>query len=105
MGATLTNRNSIHEEYNSRSKSGNACCDSMQKILSSNLLSKNIKIKIHRTIILPFVLCGCEAWSAPLREEHGLWLFENRVLRRIFGLKKEEGTGDWRTLHNKELYS
>jgi len=54
---------------------------------------------------LPVVLFWCEAWSVTLREECRLWVFENRVLRRIFGPKKEEGTGDWRRLHNKELYS
>jgi len=68
-------------------------------------MSKNIKIKIHRTKILPVVLFWCEAWSVTLREEHRLWVFENRVLRRLFGPKKEEETGDWRWLHNKELYS
>jgi hypothetical protein len=59
------------------------------------LLSKNLKIKIFRTIILP-VLYGCETWSLILREEHGLKLFENRVLRRIFWPKRDEVTGEWR---------
>jgi len=71
--------------------------------LPSNLLSKNLKIKICRTIILPVVLCGCENWSPTLREEHRLRVFENRVLRRIFGPRTDEVTGEWRKLHNEEL--
>jgi len=62
-----------------------------------------MKIKIHRTIILPLVLYGCETWSLILREECRLRVFENRVLRRIFGPKKDEVTGEWRKLHNEEL--
>jgi hypothetical protein len=65
------------------------------------LLSKNLKIKIHRTIILPVVLYGCETWSLTLREERRLRVFENRVLRRIFG--RDDVTGEWRRLHNEEL--
>ena len=75
----------------------------MQNILSSSLLSKILKIKIYRTIILPVVLCGCETWSLTLREEHRLRVFENRVLRRIFGPKRDEVTGDWRKLHIEKL--
>jgi hypothetical protein len=67
------------------------------------LLPKNTKIKIYRIIILPVVLCGCETWSVTLREEHRLRVFENRVLRRIFGPKRDEVTGEWRRLHNEEL--
>jgi hypothetical protein len=67
------------------------------------LLSKNLKIKIHTTIILPVVLYGCKTWSLTLREEHRLRVFENMVLRRIFGPKREEVTGEWRKLHNEEL--
>jgi hypothetical protein len=63
------------------------------RLLSSSLLSKNTKIKICRTIILPVVLYGCETWFLTLREEHGLRVFENRVLRRIFGPKRDEVTG------------
>ena len=65
--------------------------------------SKNIKIKIYITIILPVVLYGCETWSLTLREERRLRVFENRVLRRIFGPKRDEVTGEWRKLHNEEL--
>jgi hypothetical protein len=94
LGTTLTNQNSIHEEIKSRLKSGNACYNSVQNILSSSLLSKNVKIKIYKTTILPVVLYGCETWSLTLREESRLRVFENRVLRRIFGPKRDEGTGD-----------
>jgi hypothetical protein len=68
------------------------------------LLSKNLKIKIYRTIILPLVLYGCEAWSLTLRKERRLRVFENRVLRKVFGPKRGEVTGEWRKLHNEELY-
>jgi hypothetical protein len=72
--------------------------------LSSRLLSRNVKVKIYKTIILPVVLYGCETWSATLREEHRLRVFENRVLRIIFGSKRDEVTGEWRKLHNDELH-
>ena len=68
----------------------------MQNLLSSSLLSKYLKIKIQRTIILPVVLYVCETWSLTLREERRLRVFENRVLRRIFGPKRDEVTGEWR---------
>ena len=58
------------------------------------------KIKVHRTTILPVVLCRCETWSLTLRKEHGLRVFENRVLRRIYGPKRDEVTGEWRKIHN-----
>jgi len=67
------------------------------------LLSKNLKIKIHRTIIFPFVLYGCETWSLTLRKERRLRVLENRMLRRIFGRKRDEITEEWRKLHNEEL--
>ena len=75
----------------------------MQNILSSSLLSKNLKIKMYRNIILPVVLYGCETWSLTLREEHRLRVFENRVLRRIFGPERDEVTGEWKKLLNEEL--
>ena len=80
-----------------------ACYYSVQNLLSSSLLSKKLKIKIYRTIILPVVLYGCETWSLTLREERRLSVFENRVLRRVFGPKRDEVTGEWRKLHNEEL--
>jgi len=68
--------------------------------LSSRLLSKTLKIKIHRTVILPVVLYGCETWLLTLREERSLRVFENRMLRRIFGHRSDEVTGELRRLHN-----
>ena len=79
MGTALTNQNSILEEIMSRLKSGNVCYRSVQNLLSFSLLSKNLKIKIYRTIILPVVLYGCETWLLTLREERRLRVFENRV--------------------------
>jgi hypothetical protein len=71
--------------------------------LASGLLSRNLKIKIYRTIILPVVLYGCETWSLTLREERRPRVFENRVLRKIFGSKRDEVTGEWRKLQSVEL--
>jgi hypothetical protein len=93
----------ILEEIRRRLNSGNACYHSVQSLLSSRLLSKILKIRIYKTIILPVVLYGCETWSLTLREEHRLRVFENRVLRRVFGPKRDEVTGEWRKLHNREL--
>jgi hypothetical protein len=93
----------IQEEIKRRLNSGNACYHSVQNLLSSGLLLKNVKIRIHKTIILPVVLCGCKTLSLTLRKKHRLRMFENRVLRRIFGPKRDEGTGEWRKLHNEEL--
>jgi hypothetical protein len=85
LRTTLTNQNSVQEEIKSRLKSGNACYHSIQNLLCFRLLSKNLKIMIYRTIILPVVLYGCKTLLLTLREERRLRLFENRVLRRIFG--------------------
>jgi len=103
LGTTLTNKNSIQEEIKRRLKLGNAWYYSVQNLLSSSLLSKKLKLEIYRTIILPIVLYGCEIWLLTLREEHRLRVFENRVLRRVFGPKRDEATGEWRKLHNEEL--
>jgi hypothetical protein len=89
LGTTLTDQNCIHEEIKSRLNSGNACYHSVQSLLSSCLLYRNVKVKIYKTIILPVVLNGCETWSLVLREEHRLRVFENMVLRRIFGPKRD----------------
>jgi hypothetical protein len=105
LGTTLTNQNSIDEEIKSRLKTGNACYHSVQNLLSSSLLSRSVKIKIHRTTILQVVLYGCETWSFTLREECRLRVFKNRVLKRIFGPKRDEEAGEWRRLCNKELYA
>jgi hypothetical protein len=75
----------------------------VQNLLSSRLLSKHLKIQIYRTIILPVGLYGCETWSLTLREERRLRGFENRVLRRVFGPKRDEVTGEWGKLRNEEL--
>ena len=103
LGTTLTNKNSVQKEIKSRLKSGNACYHLVQNLLSFSLLSKSLKIKIYRTIILPVVVYGCEMWLLILREECRLRVFENKVLRRTFGPKKDEVTGEWRKLHNEEL--
>jgi hypothetical protein len=104
MGTTLTNQNDIHDEIKSRLNSGKACYYSVQNLWSYSLIPKNLKIKIYKTVILPVVLYGCETWSLTLREEHRLRAFENRVLRRIFGPKREED-GSCRKLHNDELHN
>jgi len=67
LGTTLTNKNSIQEEIKRRLKSGNACYHSVQNLLPSSLLSKNLKIKIYRTIIWAIVVYGCETWTLTLR--------------------------------------
>jgi len=103
LGTTLTNQNSLQEEIKSRLKSGNACCHSVHSLLSSSLLSKNIKIKIHRTLIFPVLLFGRRTWSLTLREERRIRVFENRVLSTIFGSKRDEVTREYRKLHNEEL--
>jgi len=99
LGKILTNQNSIPEVIKSGLRSGNACYHSVQNLLSSRLLSKNLKIKIFGTVILLVVLYGCEAWSLALREERKQMVFENRVLRRIFRPRRDEVTGVCRRLH------
>ena len=82
----------------------NSCYYSVQTLLSFLFLSKKFKIKIYKTIILPVVLHGCETWPHTLREECRLRVFENGILRPIFGHKRDEN-GEWRRLHNVELHS
>jgi hypothetical protein len=93
FGSTGTNQNLIQEEVKRRLNSGNACCHLVQNPLSPHLLSKNIKIRIYKTIIFPVVLHRFEPWSLILREEHRFRVFEKMVLRRIFGLKRNQVTG------------
>jgi hypothetical protein len=93
LGTTVTNQILIQEEI----------LVMHTTILSSCLLSKDVKIRIYKTIILPVVLCGCETWSVTLREEHRLRVCEKRVLSRIYGLKRDEVRREWRKLHNEEL--
>ena len=97
------NQNSIQEEIKSRLKSGNACYHSVQNLLSSSLLSKNIKIKIYRIIMLSVVLYGCDTWSLIVRKECRLRVFENRVQRKIFGTKRDGVIGEWRKLQDEDL--
>jgi hypothetical protein len=91
LETTVTNQNCIQEEIKRILNSGNACYHSVQNLLSSRLLLKNVKVRIYKTIILPVVLYGCETWSLTLKEKHKLRVFENRV------------RGGWRKLHNEEL--
>jgi len=102
LGTALTNQNSVQEEIKSRLKLGNACYHSVQNLLSSSLLYKIIKIKICRIIIM-LVSWGCQTWLLTLREERRLRVFEKGGLRRIFGPKRDEVTGEWRKLHYEEL--
>ena len=101
LAASITNRNEIQKEIKHRLNSGNACYYALQRLLSQ-LLSKN-KLKIYKTVILPVILYGCETWTLTLREEKRLRVFENKVLRKIFGPTRDEETGEWRRLHNSEL--
>jgi hypothetical protein len=94
----------IHEEMR-RLNSGNACNQSAQNLLSSHLLSKNLKIRIYQTMILHVVLYGCKTWSLTLREERRLRVFENWVLKRIFRLKSVEVKGGWIKLYNEDLHN
>jgi hypothetical protein len=103
LGTAITNQNPIQEEIKRRLNSGNACYHAVQNLLPSCLLSKNIKIKMYKTIILLVALYGCETWSLTLKEEHRLRVFEIRVLR-IFGPKRDEVTRGWRKLHNEEFH-
>jgi hypothetical protein len=89
LGTRLTNQNDIHDEIKNILNSGNACYYSVQSLFSSRPISKNLKTKIYETVILPVVLYGCESWSLTLREESELRVFENTMLRRIFGPKSE----------------
>jgi hypothetical protein len=88
LGTTVKNQNLIHEEIMSRLNSGKACYYSFQCHLFSCLLFKDAEIQIYKTTDLPVVLYGCETWSPTLREEQRLNVFENKMLRRIFGLKR-----------------
>jgi hypothetical protein len=95
----------VHEEIRSTLISGNACYYSAQNLSSSRLLYENVKIKSYRTIILLVVSFGCETWSLTIREGHRLRVFESRVLRRVFGPKRDEVTGGWRKLLNEERHN
>jgi hypothetical protein len=94
LGTTLTDKNCMHEEIKSGINAEKVCYHSVHSLLSSRLLSRNLTVKIYKTVILPVVLYGCDSWSLALREGHRLRVFENRVLRRIFGPKGAEVTGE-----------
>jgi hypothetical protein len=93
LETTTRNKNLIQEEIKKSSNSGNVGYHSLQNLLFFRLLSKTLKIRIYSTIILPVVLYGCETWSLTLGKGHRLRVFENRVLRRIFGPKRDELRG------------
>jgi hypothetical protein len=103
LGTAVTDQNSIQNEIKSRLKLRNACYNSGQNPWSCSLISKNLKIKIYRTTILPVVLYGCETWSLTLRQKRRLRVSGNNVLRRVFGPMWDEETGEWSKLHNDEL--
>jgi hypothetical protein len=105
LGTTATSQNFIQEEIKRKLNSGTPGYHSVQNLLSSRLLSKNVKVRIYNTIILPVVLYGCETWSLTLREEHKLRVFQSKVLRRIFGLKRDGVTEGRRKLHKEELHN
>ena len=90
----------FEKEIKRRINMGNACYYSLEKVLSSRLLSKKLKVKAYKTIILPVVLYGFKTWSLTLRE-----VFENKVLRKILEDNRDEITGEWRKLHNSELHA
>jgi hypothetical protein len=105
FGTTLTDKNCMQEEIKSRPNSGSAYYHSVQSLLSSCLLSRNVNVKIFKIfIILPVVLYRCETWSLTLWEEYRVTVSENRLLRRIFGPKRDEVTGELRRLHSEELH-
>jgi len=103
-GTTLKIKISFTNKLKANSTQGNAFCHSVQDLLSSSLLLRNVKITMYRIIILPVVLHGCETWSLTLRVGHRLRLFKNTVLRKIFRPKWAEVTGEWNRLQNEEFY-
>jgi hypothetical protein len=101
LGTTVIDQQLIQEVINKGFNSGNTCYNSVQALLSSRLLSRNIKIKIYTTI----VMYGYETWSPTLGEGQRVRVLQNRVLRRLSGPKRDEVTGDLRKLHNEELHN
>jgi hypothetical protein len=88
LGTTLTGQNCRHKQIKSRLNLGNACYHSVQSLLPSRLLSRKLKVKMYKTIILPLVLYDCETWSLTLRKNHRTRVFDKRELR-IFGPKRD----------------
>jgi hypothetical protein len=105
LGTTVTNQILFQEEIKRRLNSSNSCYLWAQNLLSPRRLSKNVKVRIYKTVILPVVLYGCKTQSLTLREDYKLRVFENRMLRRIFGPKRDGVMGGWRKLHNDELHN
>jgi hypothetical protein len=105
LGTRVINQNLINEEIKSRLNSGSSCYRTSKNLLSSHLLSKNVKIRICETIILSLVFYACETWSLTLREEHRPREFENILARRICGPRRDQVTGSWRKLHNEEFHN
>jgi len=95
LGTSLRNQNSFHEEIKCRLQSGNTCYYLVQNLSSFSLLSKNIKVQLYGTIILPFILYGCDTWSPTVSEEHRLSVFRNGVLRKVFGPTRDKVMGEW----------
>jgi hypothetical protein len=104
LGVVVTDQYLIRDEME-RLISGNTCYHSVQNLLSSHVLHKNLEIRLYKTIILHVILCGHETWSLTSEEEHRLRVFDNRVLRRIFGPKRDEVVGSWRKPHNEGLHN
>jgi hypothetical protein len=105
LGGLLEDRKDmgIGAEIKQRLNSGNACFYALNKLLKSRDLSRNTKLRIYKTIILPVVLYGCETWALTRQQENRFRVFENKILRKIFGAKRDEETGEYRRLHNQEL--
>jgi hypothetical protein len=104
LGREVANQNLIKDKIKRRLNSGNACYYSVQNLLSSRLLSENVKIRTYGTIILPVVPYGCETRSLILREEHRLRMLENRELRRIFAPRKDEVMGECITTKKSKMF-
>ncbi|KAJ4452338.1 hypothetical protein ANN_03863 [Periplaneta americana] len=105
LGATVTNINDTREEIKHRINVEMPVIIRLRSSYHPVCCQKNLKVRIYKTVILPVVLYGCETWTLTLREEHRLRVFENKVLRKIFGAKRDEVTGEWRKLHSTELHA
>ena len=103
LGMAVTNQNHLHEEIKGRLKSANACYHSVQKILSSSFLFRNMKVIQYRELYLCQLFCMGVKLGLTMTEKHRLRMFKNRLLRKIFGPKREVVTREWRQLHNTEL--
>jgi hypothetical protein len=100
-----SNKSKLGSQSKSRLNFGNACYHSVQSVMCSHLVPRNLKIKIYKTIILHVVLYGCETFTLTVRDVHRLRVFENRLLRRVIGPKREEVVGEWTRLLNEKLHN